>query len=457
VFSESETTSGTVIFSPDSKTLAAADGNSASGTIQLWDAPTGKPKDPIPCRPYQGVKLAFSPDGKTLAAVGRNGTIERWALPDGKPLKRTAFPAPELVPLWSHLHPIGLTFTDNERVVAWGALFSRGVIWDAPTGKLLTPITGHAAGITGLQFTADGKQVVTLGADFRVLRWDAANGTLIGPVPVRTQEAVAGLTHIAPGATRGLRLGVLYDLKAEEELFALPGAHVSPSGDFTRAAGFRPSPDPETTPTWCEVWDLETRRRLARLELPAGTEFYSPPGLTGGYSAFSPDNSRLVTAVPVRDGPATPPLLITGWDVKTGKKLGEFRERVGHGAAHIATANNNSGVVLATADGKLVVADYERGARGETIDRSSRPEYRITCPTFSPDGKLFAAGVPTQKRDEFAVRVYDWPRGKALHTFTGHRGAITALAFSPDGKTLASGSHDTTVLLWDLSTLPAPK
>jgi WD40 repeat protein len=63
---------------------------------------------------------------------------------------------------------------------------------------------------------------------------------------------------------------------------------------------------------------------------------------------------------------------------------------------------------------------------------------------------VFAVGAPTAQPGEYAVRIYSWPHGKLLHTFTGHRGPITALCFAPDGKTLASGSLDTTILLWDL-------
>ncbi|KAG9460027.1 hypothetical protein H6P81_004535 [Aristolochia fimbriata] len=37
-------------------------------------------------------------------------------------------------------------------------------------------------------------------------------------------------------------------------------------------------------------------------------------------------------------------------------------------------------------------------------------------------------------------------------TFAGHTGAVLSVAFSPDGQQSASGSGDTTVGLWDLST-----
>ncbi len=437
-----------VIFSPDGKWLAVGDAESLSGPIRLWEANTGEPREPILCRPHNGGAMAISPDGRTLAAVGPNGSVERWSLPDGKPLKSTPFPAADLIVKGWDLKTGGLAFADNERVVAWVGLFGRALVWEAPSGKLLTPITGHAGAIQAVQFAADGAEVVTTGADYRTLHWDRA-GNRLGAVPVRLSDSFGPPDHLAPGAARGLRHGLVYDLKAGEELFVLPLSYVVPSPDFSRAAGLRNAGRP-AGPQWCEVWDLEARRRLARMELPGPSDARL---LADSTMAFSPDNTRLVTVVRVRDtepgaGAVT---VVTGWDVKTGKKLGELRESIGEGFVQVAAAGNNSGAVLATDDGKLWVADYERGARGETIAACPGPRQRFSRPTFSPDGKTFAVGAPTESRDAFAVRVYDWPRGHLLRTFTGHTAAVTALAFSPDGKTLASGSADGTAVLWDVS------
>ena len=312
--------------------------------------------------------------------------------------------------------------------------------------------------IAGVRFTVDGKGVITAGMDRRVLRWDTLTGrqTVVG---TRLPRSRSWNTHLGPDGARALEEGSVYDPATGEELFALPGEYAVPSADFRRAAGFHGPHGLKADSTWCEVWDLESRQRLVRLTSPA-TNFW------GVQAAFSPDNSRLVTAAaisPQKLGDPMP-LVVTGWEATTGKKLGElretgpniFRQRMDDGSTH-AAVGDNSRVVLATADGKLWVADYEKGARGETLGELTRPKQRFTLPTFSPDGKLLAVGLPVENSHEFGVRIYSWPSGKLLHTFTGHRGPVTALAFSPDGKTLASGSADGTVLVWDLTTIAAPK
>jgi WD40 repeat protein len=322
----------------------------------------------------------------------------------------------------------------------------RAVVWEAPAGTFLTPVAGHLAPVWGVRFAADGREVVTLGGDGRVLRWDSATGKPAGEIPV-TGSDPDRLTHLAPGGDRGLRNSTVYGVKEGADLFALPLAYPTPSADFARVAGFRTSTDGKT-PTVCEVWDLNTRRKVVGVELPADA------ATTGALAAaFSPDGTRLVTAVRTRDrATGGNPLLVAGWDVKTGKQFAEFAEPRGYGRAQLAVAGNTS-CVLAT-DDTLWAADYEGGRQGFVIDESPVPGAMFVAPTFSPDGTRLAAGVPTKDGRGYAVRVYDWPRGKALHTFAGHPGAVTALAFSPDGKTLASACHDGTVLLWDLAAIP---
>jgi WD40 repeat protein len=447
-FEDPADSGGIVLFAPDGNTIATWGGSGRATPIRLWEVATGKESAVILCRSNRGY-LAFAPDGKTLAAIGNDGAVDRWSLPDCRPLRTTPLPGRDsLRPRERNLGIAGMRFVSNDRVVVWGAFREATVVWDAPAGKFLTGSHGHIDGIRAVRFGPQDREIVTT-CDRCILRWEPT-GKLLGEVPVREHWYQLQWSHLGPEGARGLRHAVVYDLRAGEEEFAFPFDWPLPSPDFTRLAGYRRSRDETTDPSLCEVWDVATRRRLCRIELPPKVEHNTL--VWNRNAAFSPDNSHLVTALGIRVSKAEVHLIITGWDAKTGKKIAEFTDRDNSSVTAVAVGNNGF-CVVATSDGKLRAADYDRGNKGNVIETSPNPLIPVTVPTFSPDGKLLAAGVPVGKGQECAVCVYDWPSGTLLHAFTGHTAPITALAFSSDGKTLASGSQDTTVLLWDLATI----
>ncbi|MGL4554315.1 MAG: WD40 repeat domain-containing protein, partial [Gemmataceae bacterium] len=86
-----------LVFSPDGKTLAVAGDSKLKGTgrkverAYLWDVATGKEIRTFPGGDLWGVAtLAFSPDGKRLAAASRNNVVHHWDVHSGKDLLEDA-------------------------------------------------------------------------------------------------------------------------------------------------------------------------------------------------------------------------------------------------------------------------------------------------------------------------------------------------------------------------------
>jgi WD40 repeat protein len=444
-------------FSPDGDLVALSAGD---GPVDLWEVKTGKRVQTLLGRKGQGVRVAFSPDGQSVASIGPDYRIQRWAT-DGKPLGVSEPPANVLVAQLT-----GLTFTDNERVIAWMTAAQFAVAWESPTGKLLSPEMDHLAAVRSIAFPDDGKAPCTSGYDARVLRWDRATGQLNETLPVHParipgQPLVGPVVTLSADGSRAtwLRpLSEVFDMANGEHLFCVPPPSsppapaksvLSPDGmkliTLSRQAG-----DKRTGS--CVVWDLATERRVAEFDIPAT----ATPAAQG--AALSPSGNRIVIVTTRVTATGRQALVLTGFDLKTGKKLGELEDAsavAGKVSVHVTVANDTSAVV-ASSLGRVWAVDYVNGQMGQEFDRLPvRGEPPVHGPlVFSPDGKRFATGVVGEPFTTYGVRVYDWARGKALHTFIGHVGPVTALRFTPDGNFLASGAQDTSVLLWDLSKLP---
>jgi WD40 repeat protein len=185
-------------FGPDGKTLAIV-----GREIELWDTARWEARVRVQGRTGWwpvGTAVAFSPDGKRLAILAADGTVD---LRDGTTGERIAL-------VQGHAPGHTLRFADNDRAVVLGGGEHVFCAWEAPSGKLLTPRPGHLAPVHQVDFTADGKQLLSVSEDGVLIRWDVVTGKPVsGGGLNRTDYAEwVGpdelLEYIAPDGTRAV-------------------------------------------------------------------------------------------------------------------------------------------------------------------------------------------------------------------------------------------------------------
>src|SRR5262249_47587299 len=152
-----------VAFSTDGSTLAATADRNFMEEIDLWDVsgPTPKVRTTIPIgdtSPAEKIiMLAFSADGKKLAAGHGNQTISVWEI-SGSPLRKPA--------QFKHPGPGGLlslTLSPNGKTVASGGA-GQAILWDVtidPVKQREDLKGGFFSGFEDLAYSQDGKYLAS--------------------------------------------------------------------------------------------------------------------------------------------------------------------------------------------------------------------------------------------------------------------------------------------------------
>jgi WD40 repeat protein len=182
-FAHLSTTTGALMEPPDRAELAAVTKDGSLLTVgadkhvrltttrRVWklERVIGRVDDPSVFAD-RVLALAFSPDGRLLAAAGgvpsRAGDLKLWRVSDG---------APALSIEKAHADTINaLAFSPDGETIATAGSDRFARIWRVADGTRLASLEGHGGHVLGAAWRADGLAFATSGADRTVRQWDLA-------------------------------------------------------------------------------------------------------------------------------------------------------------------------------------------------------------------------------------------------------------------------------------------
>jgi WD40 repeat protein len=275
---------------------------------------------------------------------------------------------------------------DGKRVVTAGE-DGAAHIWDVKTGQKVGKALSHQKAVVHAEFSKDGKTVLTASSDGTARVWDTVTGEPRSPP----------LDHGAP----------LY-----YAAFNHDGKRVATCGE-----------DPTAI-----IWDVAT-----------GQAQPGRPRHLGWINAvaFSPDGKWLATASKDRNARL--------WQTDTGAEGLGFV----HGGEVLWVDFQAQGKLLVTtsADGTAQLWDWHTG---DPVGPKLVHKLAVVHASFSADGKLLATSS-----DDRSARVWDTATGEALTPQLRHTSGVNMAVFDPNGEWLATAGDDNTVRLWNVATTAA--
>ncbi|HEV3342735.1 MAG TPA: WD40 repeat domain-containing protein, partial [Pirellulales bacterium] len=465
-------------FSPDGGKLLAGD---TYGTLHLWEIATGEEIYAIEASSgWSGATaVAFSADGRWIASGGGDGVVRVWSADHGHELLSFDTVPPSQQPLgggaWRGVFPPGsiaaLAFSPDGKCLAAGiaeswfrAKTNKIVVWDVESNQPAHSLGEPNGFFSSLVYTPDGRRLISgenftmprekLGRPYPYLEahvvklrvWDAENGKLVRELATPEKEPGLGALALSRDG-RTLASGyedriVVWDLDSSAVRCSISvpkwrggrGLAISPDGRIVCA----PLEDA------LGLWDAVTGESLLA-DAPSHTSFVNAVAYLAGGKAV------------VTSGDAT----VRVWDAATGRQ--KWSRRFGGNAYVNALAVSPDGTLIAAG------GQTELGEAGLRVYQAATGEVKYFIPmfrkkwyanyvralAFAPDGRTLAVVRDRPKQsNSYDMDLLDVETGKRVKEIAcGFFAGVRPMAFTQDAASLYTiGHQDAIVNLWDLKT-----
>lgn len=290
--------------------------------------------------------------------------------------------------------------------------------------------------VLSLDWSADGKHIVTAADGRNISIWDIATRKV-----VKTYQRHRGKVQVVAWGPQEMRSTV---------------ASASSEGNI-------------------QIWNANSGMQLASWLEDAPIRYF----------AWSPDGQFIVSINLAGNN-------IKIWDAKTGRLVIQYKSKIQQLQA-LDWSTDGTYIVAASKEGSMQMWFVGTGMDGDrnSLQREQTRVYQRTAVSninaldWSPNKKLLAYGGGNNSVDiwnpitgispvhydqhkgpihsiqwspdgatiasasaDKSVQVWDANNGKAIYSYQNHSDAVNTVRWSPDGKLLASGSNDRTIHIW---------
>ena len=407
----------------------------SDASVEFWNFSTGKREHgrlSYNIGLGQILSLDYNPDGNILVAGTHCGVIILWDVVSFK----TICP-----PLFKHKHRVNnVAFHPDGNMFASTSNDGTIIMWDVKKQTMIgKPLTQHNSFVKGISFSPDGKRMVS-GSNNEIFLWNL-NGIPTVTHTYKTQNSsIMSVAFSSDG-----RLVAVGGSGTEGDITLLDGRDLTPKGPpvlahkrevntlaFNSAGTILASGGGEGTICF---WNPQTLQLIGRKY----TEHRS--SVTG--IDFSPDGSMLASTS--MDGS------VILRNVGVEYRLGTILDTVENGLDHIHFTLDGNRLVGVGEGRKIYIWNMETHKLEYNpieLEKGSVRSFEL-----SPDRSVLATIGFIGNGFSNRVMTLDLNNPSNIVVFDSMRTRkISCLTFSPDGKYLFTGSKDSMVLCWNLIT-----